>query len=224
MNEKVVLAPRDACWSRVGVGGDRSCPELARVVHCRNCPVFAAAAREFLDRPSPEGYLEEVSRRLAEPAADRRLSSWSGAVFDLGGQTLAMETNAVVEVAEARTVHRVPHRTNRLFRGLVNIHGHLELCASLRGLLHADGSDAGGASGRASARLMVVERQGRRWVFLVDEVFGVHRFSKDDATEAPATSLRGASSYVEDVLVWGERRVGRLDVGKVFGAFEGALR
>ncbi len=42
------------CWNRIGVNGDRSCPELTSFVHCRNCPVFAAAARSFFDRPAPE--------------------------------------------------------------------------------------------------------------------------------------------------------------------------
>lgn len=38
----------DHCWSKIGVSGDRTCPELQSFVHCRNCPVFAAAARTFL--------------------------------------------------------------------------------------------------------------------------------------------------------------------------------
>ena len=54
------------CWNRIGVTGDRSCPELNTFVHCRNCPVFAAAARAFFDRPAPEGYLAEWSRWLAD--------------------------------------------------------------------------------------------------------------------------------------------------------------
>ena len=49
----------------IGVSGDRSCPELKTFIHCRNCPVFAAAARTFFDRPAPEGYLAEWSRWLA---------------------------------------------------------------------------------------------------------------------------------------------------------------
>ena len=41
-------APPDRCWQEIGVWGDRSCPELAAVTHCHNCPVFAAAGRKFL--------------------------------------------------------------------------------------------------------------------------------------------------------------------------------
>ncbi len=32
------------CWNRIGVSGDRSCPELATVVHCHNCPVFSGSS------------------------------------------------------------------------------------------------------------------------------------------------------------------------------------
>ncbi len=35
-------------------------PELSSFIHCRNCPVFAAAARTFFDRPAPEGYLHRL--------------------------------------------------------------------------------------------------------------------------------------------------------------------
>ena len=47
--------------------GDRSCPELAKVTHCHNCPVFATAGRRFLDAPRPPGYLDEWTARLAAP-------------------------------------------------------------------------------------------------------------------------------------------------------------
>ena len=53
------------CWNRIGTSGDRSCPELEQHVHCRNCPVFASAARVFFDRPAPEGYLAEWTQWLA---------------------------------------------------------------------------------------------------------------------------------------------------------------
>ena len=27
----------DDCWNRIGVHGDKQCPLLERLVHCRNC-------------------------------------------------------------------------------------------------------------------------------------------------------------------------------------------
>src|SRR5271170_8084723 len=56
------------CWNKIGVSGDQSCPELKSFIHCRNCHVFAAAARTFFDRPAPEGYLAGWSRWLTGSA------------------------------------------------------------------------------------------------------------------------------------------------------------
>ena len=100
------------CWRHIGVSGDRTCPELTSFVHCRNCPVFATAARSFFDRPPPEGYLDLWSRLLAgsaqqhageekrrqlgnEPASpEDKVSILS---FRLGMEWLAFRTQTVAE-------------------------------------------------------------------------------------------------------------------------------
>ena len=46
----VAAAAVNACWDRIGVQGDASCPELKQHVHCRNCPVYSAGAMQLLDR------------------------------------------------------------------------------------------------------------------------------------------------------------------------------
>ena len=65
-----------------------------------------------------------------------------------------------VEVAEDRTVHRVPHRNNRMFAGIVNVHGQLELCVSLSGLLEVD--EQSEAAERQLARMVMVEDENQR--------------------------------------------------------------
>src|SRR5436190_12570637 len=118
----------DDCWNRIGVRGDRSCPELARVVHCHNCHVFAAAGRRFLDAPSPEGYLDEWTTRLADPIEPAGADVHGVLIFRLGDEWLALPVEVLVEVTTPRPVHRVPHRGG-LLAGLVNIRGELHLCA-----------------------------------------------------------------------------------------------
>src|SRR5262249_4114762 len=176
------------CWRRIGVAGDRSCPELSTFIHCRNCPVFADAARSFFDRPAPEGYLAEWTRWLAEtdclgpgeeaegsPVKDQGeiqdQREWvSVLIFRLGGEWLAWPTGAIVAVTRPRPVHRVPHRFHRVFTGLVNLHGQAQLCVSLHGLLGVDVP-------ASSPRLVVVRDRERAetWAFGADEVLGVHR-------------------------------------------------
>src|SRR5262245_44491396 len=113
------LAAGTDCWNRIGVRGDRSCPELAKVVHCHNCPVFAAAGRRFLDAPSPPGYLDEWTDRLAAPPELAASDLQSVLVFRLGEEWLALPARVLVEVTTPRPVRRVPHRGG-LLAGLVN--------------------------------------------------------------------------------------------------------
>src|SRR3954453_1871801 len=89
------------CWNRIGTSGDRSCPELEAHIHCRNCPVFASAARTFFDRPAPDGYLAEWTRWLGGSGdaagggegGDRDLVSVL--IFRLGQEWLAFRTATV---------------------------------------------------------------------------------------------------------------------------------
>ena len=55
----------DDCWNTIGVAGDQSCGELVRQVHCHNCPVYAAVAGQFLDRPLPAHYRREWTAHYA---------------------------------------------------------------------------------------------------------------------------------------------------------------
>ncbi|MDF3065623.1 MAG: CheW-like domain protein [Polyangiaceae bacterium] len=221
MRESLTLPVVD-CWNTIGVKGDRSCDKLPAAIHCHNCPVFAEAARAFLDREAPPGYLQEVTEGLSRAAPARTSETVSVVVFEVGDQLLAIDTQAVVEVTAPRTPHRVGHRTGRIFSGLVNIHGQLELCCSLHGLLQIEvGATRAPA---AHARMLLVEHEGQRFSFEVAAVHGVHRFGTADSSAVPATSQQDAASYVRQLLRFGERRVGHLDLAKTFRALEASLK
>ena len=146
------LLPHGAnCWNRIGTAGDRSCPELENHVHCRNCPVFASAARVFFDRPAPDGYVAEWTQWLA--SAEQRTRQTSGEalaesdrdrvgvlIFRLGDEWLAFRTQTIGEVTMPRPIHRIPHRSNAILIGLVSLRGQLQLCISLHGLLGVEAS------------------------------------------------------------------------------------
>lgn len=217
---EIVALPVVDCWNSIGVKGDRSCPKLRDAIHCHNCEVFADAARAFLDRPAPDGYLTEVTDSFARTAELKTTQAVSVVLFEVGDQLLAIETRAIVEVTSPRRPHRVGHRNGRIFSGVVNIHGQLELCCSLSGLLHIEGR----GDTRPNSRMLLVEHDGLRWSFDVDVVYGVHRFDAPDVTPVPATSQQDAASYMRNVLRLGERRAGQLDLDKTFRALESSLR
>ncbi len=133
--EAVPSVLENDCWNKIGVKGDRSCPELSKYVHCRNCPVFTAAGQRLFERKPPDGHLAEWTKRLAEPESAIERGTISVLVFRVGDEWLAADIGLLVEIAELRPIHTIPHRSNSVLVGLVNIRGELPLCVSLGGLL-----------------------------------------------------------------------------------------
>jgi chemotaxis-related protein WspD len=160
------------CWNHIGVTGDRSCPELSTVIHCKNCQVYTSAGRELLNREPPLEYLQEWSERLARPKEDQQTDLLSVVIFRLISSYFALDTRCFREVTEPAAVHRVPHRANKILKGIVNIRGEVHLCVSLTDLL---GFEHQRSSGN---RLIVIEKAGDRWAFPVDQVCGIYRIDR----------------------------------------------
>jgi chemotaxis-related protein WspD len=228
----VVASTQGDCWNRIGVRGDRSCPELPKVVHCHHCPVFAAAGRRFLDAPSPEGYLEEWTERLIAPIEEEATDLQSVLIFRLGEEWLALRVQVLIEVTNPRTIHRVPHRTG-LLAGLVNIRGELHLCVHLDRILGVKPgarSQVSGVRSQESAdregqpRWIVAEHEGYAWVFPVDEVDQVYRLPVRELTGVPATVARAGSRLSRGVFTWRERPIGYLDEERLFQTLRTRIR
>lgn len=224
MSSSLPLAPITAdCWNRIGVRGDRSCPELANVVHCHNCPVFAAAGRNFLNAPPPAGYLEEWTARLATPPETVATDLQSVLIFRMGEEWLALPVEVLAEVTPWRQPHRVPHRGG-LLAGLVNLRGELHLCVHLAQLLGVRTDRENAAAPERAARLLVAVWRQQRWVFPVDAVDQVHRYSRASLTPAPATVARSHHRFSRGVFVWDGHSIGLLDPERLFHGLEGKLR
>jgi chemotaxis-related protein WspD len=216
-------SPAASCWNEIGVMGDHSCPELSTAIHCRNCSVFAAAAKAFLDRPPPPGYLAAWSHCLddddpcSSDASDARRQELGVVVFRLGAEWLALPTAVIVEVTPVRPVHRIPHRSNQILTGLVNLRGQLHLCASLHGLLGTESCNTAAAQvPDRAARMIVIRRETESWVFTADEVAAVPRVPLDRLQNVPATLANPAVSFSQSVFDWQGRSVGLLDASRLF--------
>jgi chemotaxis-related protein WspD len=210
----------DQCWNRIGVRGDRSCPELLKFTHCNNCPVFAVAGRRFLDVPSPAGYLDEWTTRLAAPEGTREGDESSVLVFRLGDEWLALPVAVLVEVTRPRPLHRIPHRGG-LLAGLANIRGELHLCVRLDQILGVTAPPEGDPDLR---RLVVMRRESEGWVFAADEVDQVHRVLLPDLTATAPTLARAHGKLTRGVFPLGPRSVGLLDDARLFQTLRERLR
>ena len=217
---RIVVAPMEGCWRRVGVGGDRTGAELETFIHCRNCPVLTAAARTFFDREAPPGYLESWREILEQPEREADGDATAVLVFRRGAEWLALPTSVLVEVTPPRKVHRLPHRHDTLLEGLVNIRGQLQVCVDLGRLLGVEPAAATAPAAPTPpagtlARLLVVERAGdrgaERWVFGVDEVAGVQRVPAAALRAVPSTVGAATDRATAALFAWQERTVGLLD-------------
>ena len=213
----------DDCWSRIGNMGDASCPELEKHIHCRNCPVYAAAGAKLLERSVSQSYRQEWALHFARPKAAPKPGAISVVLFRIGPEWLALPTRAFQEVAERRKVHSIPHRRKSTLLGLVNVRGELVVCVSLASVLAIKHSTPAGNGRAVYERLLVASWDSQRVVFPVDEVHGVLRFDPDQLRDPPATLSKSGTSYTKGVLPWQNRLAMCLDAELLFPALSASL-
>ena len=219
----------DDCWNRIGVFGDRSCPELLNCVHCRNCPVYSAAGRSLLERLPPGDYLQEWTSVLADTKRGSESSSLSAdgsvvrsdqslsvMIFRIANELFALPVGVFLEVSAPFVVHSVPGRSNQLFLGMVNVRGEIMLAASLTNLLGLSVTASSGTQG--AGRMAVAGAPEGKWVFPIDEIYGIYLFNRDDVKPAPVVITNADRSYACGVFQWQNRTVALLDADRIFNA------
>lgn len=214
-----------SCWNKIGVEGDQTCQELPRYIHCHNCPVYAAAAVQFLERPVTPEYRREWTKHFAHEERIATPAKTSAVIFRLGTEWLAMPTPAFQEIAERRALHSLPHRRSSVVLGIVNVRGELLICAALDRLLGLS-LESGTRPKRMRAvfdRLLVSDWAGQRFAFPVDEVHGVHRFHQQDLREPPATIAHSGLNCAIGVFPWRNFTVGFLDPDTLFASLNRQL-
>lgn len=218
MEHQVLTIPDDtavdACWKRIGIYGSKDCPELAAHSHCRNCPVFSRNAALLLDRDMPDQ--GDLATPLP-PAPVPGEPTQSLMLLRLGAEWFAFPTLALDEIVGPRPIHSLPHRRHPGLLGLVNVRGELVVCVSLARLVLGDAGDEPGGW------MMVARHEGGRFAFPVDEVAQTIHRAPGQQKPVPATLARSAASYTKGLVTWRERRVGCLDAGALFEAFDRCL-
>jgi len=221
-NETGISAPPDACWNRIGIRGDATCPELKRHVHCRNCPVHAVAASQFFNRPHPPGQLDASTSHFGERGKAAEQKTLAAFLFRIGTEWLALPPTLFQEAATLRPIHPLPHRRDGAVLGLVNIRGELLVCVALDRLLGIDpenhgphqirtgtGTNPGGW--REGGRLLVIASPGRSTAFPVDEIHGIERFRAEEMGPVPTTIAHAVSPLTRGILPWRKGSAGYLD-------------
>ncbi len=216
----------DDCWRRIGVAGDRSCPELERHVHCRNCGVFAGAAQRSLQRAVEPDYREAWARELALPEPQAAAIDAAATVFRIGAEWLAVPVALAARVAPAAPVHRLPHRSGGALLGVVNVDGRVLPAVSLAPLLGiaSGNANASAPSGRhAFERLLVLALRGQRIAVPVAEMHGILRYAAA-TIRPPAATVGGHPALLAGVIADGAIEAGLLDGAVLERELLGVLR
>lgn len=205
------------CWNRIGVRGDKSCPELERHSHCHNCPAYSAAAATLLNREMPDPSVADWTGHFAQAKPVEPSKTNSVILFRVGAEWFALSTLILDEIVGLRAVHSLPHRRSSLILGLANVRGELVICVSIARLLGAETATS------PQARLVVVRHESGRLAFPVEEVQHTHRYHPHELKPVPTTVARSASSFTKGLLSWGDCTVGCLDEQLVMQALNRGL-
>lgn len=222
MDETTLPAPPsleiDDCWNRIGIWGahDLRCPRLEQLGHCRNCPLYSETGRKLLDRPFPPNYRQELDRTFAKDLSKQKQVKNSAFVFRAGAEWLALPAYLIQEVVDMGPIHTLPHRSSRIFRGIVNIRGKLELCVSIGGVLRIEPHRRAKADCLTPERLVVASKEGQDLVFPVSEVLGIVHYQPEMLQELPITVSGSKAVYTRGILCLPDRDVGFLDYQLLF--------
>lgn len=200
------------CWNQIGAWGNLSCGELNTYTHCRNCPVYSNAGRELLEREAPADYQKELTYLLTQKKEEQAIGAISATIFRLGQEWLALPTFLFAEVTDPSPIHTIPHRSNAILLGLVSIRGEILLCISLSQLLGLEAIPFHQTdSPIVYRRMVIVEKEGNRWVFFVDEIGSVCRMHSDELQNVPATVTKATGTYTKAMFNWQDKSVSYLD-------------
>ena len=150
------------CWTKEGLWGDSSCPELRKYIHCYNCPVYSAAGKKLFDRRVPIEYVEQWAGEISESRAYSLREKTPYFLFKCGGENLALEMRAVSEVARDRFIHRIPHKGDGVISGLANINGELVIAVDIARLLGIGGCETPSSDSVRGRQVRIPRGKNRR--------------------------------------------------------------
>lgn len=158
--------------------------------------------------------------------SEERATTLSVLLFRVRNTWLALKTIWFVEVANLGPICAVPFRTNRYFRGLVNVNGELLLCFSLVDVLElTEAEQAAPPTGTYyPPRILVIQRDGDRYAFVTDEVAGIANPTEKQFSSDPALLALFPKLFVTSVVENEGRLAGLLDEDKLFSVMAARIR
>ena len=108
--------------------------------------------------------------------------------------------------------------SDEVFLGVVNIRGEILLCISLGKLLGLEITidKQQQMSPVVYPRMVVVEKDGTKWVFAVDEIYGIQRFQPEKLKNTPVVITKATETYTKSLIDWQDKQINYLDYELLF--------
>lgn len=213
-----------ACWQKIGIWGDRTCPKLSTISHCHHCIVYRTAGAKLLNRPISSESLMAQTARVAEPEPVKQEHVCPALIFRLETEWLALPAELCQQILSPLAAHTLPHRSNSTLLGIVNVRGQLLLKISLLPVLGMGrkGEEEREREGEKKySRMVVVSKTLESgipdtWAFDVDEMYGIQSVPFDNLQAAAAGVTSATDTCTRYVFDWQSKRVSFLDNIKLF--------
>lgn len=213
------------CWKRIGVWGNEKprCPILETVIHCRNCDIYIQAGRNLFERESPEDYQEECTNVMAAEKEEELPGTISVVVFKIENEWMALPTQVFSEIIKPNLIHSFPYKRTPILLGIINVHGEIQLCMSLKELMGL-GESSNLEKEKNRKFMMVVTSDTGQWVFPVDEIHGILRIHPSSIQNVPATVARAQATYTKGIFNLGGKQVAFLDDELLFYSLKRSIQ
>lgn len=180
-----------------------------------------SSAAKLLNRKAPSDYISEWTEILMkekESKDEKAAKETSVLIFRLYDEWLALPVYVFREVVEYRTIHRIPHRTNPILLGTVNMRGQLRLCISLHHLLQIEPSGDWVIAEELMKHdlMLLIEKDNERWVFPSDDIFGILLCDYNNLQNVPVTVAKSTANYLRGIFEHQNKQIGILDEELVF--------
>ena len=183
--------------------------------------VAAVSAKHLLERPPEASYLQEWADLLAKqkPIHEEKVLN-SVVIFRLAKEWLAFSTVLFSEVTTNRDVHKIPHASSSVLLGAVNLGGQLIPCVSMHRVLEIEPN----GDSSATKRMLAIQNNDEKWIFPVDDVFGLFHCDLSRLENVPVTVSKSTANYMRGVFPWMDRSVGFLDEELLFYSLRRSLQ
>lgn len=179
-------------------------------------------AIKLLDKTPNSTYVQEWTDILSHERGSVHLKAvQSILLFKIGNECLALKTSVVKEVIGMRLIRVIPHLTDGILNGIINLRGQLALCIALEKVLQIDTPSIDNSNN--TSKMISIGLNDSNWVFIADEVFGIHLIYEGDITNTPVTVAKSTANYLKGIISIENKTASLLDEELLFYSLEKRL-